>query len=265
MSRSSSETTVLVHLPVANVDVTLRAPAGVEDILMLEAGRLDLQLALALLARLSRFDDDSLTPGSLFVTDVDVALLRLRQRLLGDEVSAVEHCRSPKCGARVDITFSIDALLEHHQPAIPDYVTAATERDWYRTSDGLEFRLPRAEDQLAIARAADPEEALVAQCVRGVVAEDALEAVEAAMEAMAPSLCTDLAGTCPECGAAVEAIFDPLHFTLRELRDQASFVYEDVCSIAHHYHWSEAEILALPSARRTRYAELASDRARSVG
>jgi hypothetical protein len=34
-----------------------------------------------------------------------------------------------------------------------------------------------------------------------------------------------------------------------------------VCSIAHHYHWSEAEILALPSARRIRYAELATQRA----
>jgi hypothetical protein len=101
--------------------------------------------------------------------------------------------------------------------------------------------------------------------VRGARSDEAQEVVETAMETMAPSLCTDLAGTCPECGAGVEAIFDPLHFTLRELRDQASFVYEDVCSIAHHYHWSEADILALPSARRTRYAELASDRARSAG
>jgi hypothetical protein len=78
------------------------------------------------------------------------------------------------------------------------------------------------------------------------------------MEAMAPSLCAELHGVCPECGAAVETTFDPLQYTLRELRDQAAFVYEEVCSIAHHYHWSEAEILALPAVRRARYAELAA-------
>ena len=44
----------------------------------------------------------------------------------------------------------------------------------------------------------------------------------------------------------MKATFDPLLYTLRELRDRAAFVYEDVCAIAHHFHWSEAEILALP-------------------
>jgi hypothetical protein len=77
------------------------------------------------------------------------------------------------------------------------------------------------------------------------------------MEAMAPSLFSELEGTCPVCGAVVTCNFDPLQYTLRELRDQAAFVYEDVCTIAHHTHWSEAEILALPTARRARYAELA--------
>jgi len=48
-----------------------------------------------------------------------------------------------------------------------------------------------------------------------------------------------------------------LQYTLRELRDQAAFVYEEVCSIARYTHWSEVEILGLPTARRARYAELA--------
>ena len=77
------------------------------------------------------------------------------------------------------------------------------------------------------------------------------------MEGMAPSLASELQGACPECGAGVVAWFDPLQYTLRELGEQAAFVYEDVCAIARLTHWSEAEILTLPASRRARYAELA--------
>ena len=86
------------------------------------------------------------------------------------------------------------------------------------------------------------------------------KSVEAAMEALAPSLLSELEGRCPECGASVACDFDPLQYTLRELRDQAAFVYQDVLAIAGHTHWSEAEILALPAVRRARYAELAQAR-----
>ena len=77
------------------------------------------------------------------------------------------------------------------------------------------------------------------------------------MEAMAPCLFSELRGTCPECDGAVTCNFDPLRYALRELRDQAMFVHEDVYAIAERTHWSEAEILALPTVRRARYAELA--------
>jgi len=43
---------------------------------------------------------------------------------------------------------------------------------------------------------------------------------------------------------------------LRELREQAAFIYEDVHLIAQHYRWSEAEIMLLPRNRRIRYAEM---------
>ena len=82
------------------------------------------------------------------------------------------------------------------------------------------------------------------------------------MEALAPALSGELRGACAECGAELAVGFDPLQFTLRELRRHAETLYEDVAWIAHHYHWSEAEILALPAERRTRYAELAVDHAR---
>ena len=77
------------------------------------------------------------------------------------------------------------------------------------------------------------------------------------MEAIAPSLFAELQGECPDCGETVTCYFDPLQYSLRELRDRGMSVYEDVCKIAGYTHWSEANILALPSSRRVRYAELA--------
>ena len=77
------------------------------------------------------------------------------------------------------------------------------------------------------------------------------------MEVLAPSLAHDLQGQCPECGAVVEVYFDPLQFSLCELRQEAAFLYEDVTLLARCYHWSEADILTLPRQRRLRYAELA--------
>src|SRR5205814_219384 len=138
-------------------------------------------------------------------------------RLAGDVVSADEHC---SCRTRVDISFSIDAFLAHHAPAAAPGVVATDDHGWYRLADGdIEFRLPRAADHLAIARVGNAEAAIVARCIRPHPPTHAQrEHVEIAMELMAPSLCSEVEGTCPECGATVAAVFDPVHYTLRELR-----------------------------------------------
>lgn len=255
----------VVRLPVAEMRVVLRSPAGTEDLLLLEAGQPDLRVALALLERLvAGLDGAAVDGASLPITDVDALLLELRRRVVGDLVRADTRCTAPACRARVDLSFSIGEYLAHHAPAAVPELVATGEPGWYRLDDaGVELRAPRAGDQLAIAWEADPERALLQRCVRpSERAEQARERVEAALEAMAPSLCGELEAICPECGATVEVDFDPLQYTLRELRDRAAWLYEDVAWIAHHYHWSEAEILALPAARRARYAELAADHAR---
>jgi hypothetical protein len=248
-----------LDLPVAGTEVSLRPPAGAEEILVLESGPPGLALALALLRRLADGDEGAqFDPASLAIGDVDVLMLRLRQQLVGDLVRAEEMCHAPGCQARVDISFSIAAFLDHHRPKMPPDALPAGESDWYRLAgEDVEFRVPRASDQLDVVRAADPELELLRRCLRPTdVSDDLRERVAVAMESMAPTLCSDLEGTCPACGAVVEVSFDPLLYTLLELRDRASFVYDDVCAIANHCHWSEAEILALPVARRSRYAEL---------
>lgn len=77
------------------------------------------------------------------------------------------------------------------------------------------------------------------------------------MAAMAPPLSGEIGGLCPECGTAIAAVFEPRRYCLRELRERARFIYEDVDLLASRHHWAEASILAMPNRRRQTYVELA--------
>jgi hypothetical protein len=249
----------LFRLPVAGVDVHVGLPTGADDVVLLEAGDLDLGVAVMLLDRVvRRVDELPVEWSALTMTDVDVLLLCLRRRVFGDRLVAEVVCAAPTCAARVDINFSITDYLDQNRPRRGRKV-AAIDDAWFRLDDvGAEFRLPLVGDQLAASSAPHPEKELLRRCVRPPdLTRGERRRVETAMEAMSPSVASDLQGTCPECGAPITTFFDPLTYTLRELREQASYVYEDVCAIAELTHWSEAEILSLPGSRRARYAELA--------
>ena len=76
------------------------------------------------------------------------------------------------------------------------------------------------------------------------------------MSVLGPTLRADVAGICPECSADVLLDVDARELCLTELRFLANSVLDDVHLIASAYGWPEAAILDLPSARRSRYAEL---------
>ena len=244
----------VIRLPVAGIDVVVRTPAGIDELLIVENAP-DFAAAVRICDELvARADGVLFAWADAAVTDLDAAVLWLRRAILGDTIRADVRC---ECGERVDIAFSIADYVEHHRP-LPSDTARGDEPGWFCIAT-TEFRIPRANDQLAIARSAEPVAALLDRCTRsGVPLDDNLrQRIEVAMELLAPSLCDELEGTCPKCSAIIGVTFDPLEFSLRELRDHASTIYEDVCAIAHHYHWSETDILALPATRRGRYAELA--------
>ena len=249
----------MLRLPVAGFDVHVHLPTGADDLALLETGAVDIDVAVGLLSRLMTGADGTAVDGTaLAMTDIDVLLLLLRQRVLGDAVRAEVVCGGPACGALVDIEFSIESYLHHHRPRTLANVSHIGD-GWFRLDGAdVEFRLPCVADQLAVVAERRPAQALLRRCLRPADAAAVVRRrVEAAMAGIAPNLASTLEGVCPECGGAVTAYFDPLYYTLRELRDQAAFVYEEVCAIAGLTHWSEAEILALPAVRRARYAELA--------
>lgn len=255
------------RLPASGIGVLLREPAGAEDMLLVEAGAADTTLALALLRALgspAEGEAGALDWEALPITDLDAALLFVRKMVLGDLVRSDMVCPAEGCGRRIDVSFRVGDYLAHHRPEAPAGVLHAEDQGWFRLADAeVRFRLPSGADLRSIAGEEDAAEALVERCIRMAPgpegdARDALQQrVEEAMEALAPSLYGDVEGVCPECGETVRAPFDPQRYVLRELREHASFLYEEVHLLASRYHWPERDILALPRLRRVRYAELA--------
>ena len=248
-----------VRLPISGIEVILREPVGAEDILLLEAPAFDTAFALELIARLaSPAHGQAVEWSDLCVTDLDALLLLLRQKLLGNLIRTDILCPAADCGARIDVAFRIGEYLAHHRPRTARHVEAADEPGWFRLRNTpVSFRLPTVADQLVVAQASKPERELIRRCIRPTeISARLLKRVETAMETLAPSLSQDLQGQCPQCEMNVDMYFDVQQFVLSELRDQARFMYEDVHVLALHYHWSQAEILALPRGRRTHYAEM---------
>jgi len=254
-------------LPVSGVAVTLREPTGVEDLLLAERPAADPAVVLRLVERLGEADAD-LAWGDFTVTDIDALILRLRQWMLGDRVSANLPCAAPDCGSRVELSFGVDSYLSHHRPHRGPLsgrgwtVTPADRGGWYafagQGAPQPRFRLPTLNDQIAVAGAGDPARALASRCVEPDPLPRRLAArVESAMAAYAPALAGPLHGACPECGAPVVARFEARAYCLQELGDRARFVFDDVDALAERYHWSERAILTMPYARRVQYAERA--------
>jgi hypothetical protein len=249
------------RLPVSGIDVHLRQPAGREDLMLLEAEMLDMTAAMTLLGSIAaRAEEDPLDWAALPGTDIDAALLCVRRAVFGDLLRANVVCSAHGCGRRIDVSFSIGEFLAHHTPRRARGVRPAGSEapDWFCLADApAMFRPPTGEDIVAAAAESYPERELARRCIRPVgLRPPLLRRILRAIEAMAPSFSDELQAKCAECGATVEIFFNARSFVLGELHGQAAFIYGDTHLLAHHYHWPEAEILALPRGRRTHYVEL---------
>lgn len=248
----------MFRLPVSGLEVALRQPAGVEDLLLAEAPSCNIELALALLARLAQpVDGAAVDWGALSITDFEALLLLIRRIVFGDAIRANVNCPVEGCGARIDVSFSIGDYLARHKPGVPRGVERSGEPSWFQLKEEpVKFRLPSAADLADVAGHVKPERELVRRCLQPAdVTARVRRRVEAAMESLAPPLSRELRGECPECHTMMAIYFDVPQFVLRELRDQAAFVYQDVHLLALHYKWHEDTILALPRDRRIQYAE----------
>ena len=88
------------------------------------------------------------------------------------------------------------------------------------------------------------------------VPEAVREQLPALMARLDPQAELQLNLTCPVCSEAFSALFDTATYILQEISSRSAHLYREVHLLAFYYHWREAEIMAMPAAKRQRYVTL---------
>lgn len=210
------------------------------------------------LARVGPEPADAELAASLCVADRQFLMLRLLQRVEADQVWLRPVCRD--CGSAFDVGFKRSMLPV--KEAGPGYPRTKVVVDGH----ALLLRVPTGRDQEGVSGAEDEDAAIrrvLASCLAspegGAVPGDLLAgleeedmaAIDGVLDEMSPAVCQSLAASCPECGEPQIVPLNPYGWS-----EQAhGNLYEQVHELAFHYHWSEKDILALPTERRLMYLE----------
>ncbi len=197
---------------------------------------------------------------ALTVLDRDVLLIALRQSLSGDRIQSTIVCPNDKCGKPIDLDFRLSDL------PVPDRADDALRYEFAVDGRKFAYRLPNGGDQeaaagLAGADVAQAEQIILRLCVENfdALAVDQVAALQEEMAHRDPQLATEFDAHCPECGRDFGVHFDIQDFLLREISGTRLQLYRQVHTLAWYYHWSEAEILAMPFQKRHIYLNLLSD------
>jgi hypothetical protein len=232
---------------------------------------IDFETALLLraLAEIDGRTPDADAVNALTLGDRNRLVLAALAATYGVPESLVMRCPGTGCGAPVDLpldsAFFIGARCPRAASEEHRIVAAIGGRQI-----GIRFRVPTGHDVVAsvIEARDDPSRAarrLLERCLLGVDGAEAAEidrhrdtiamAVESAMETLDPMAEVVLQTRCPECGGPVIGNLDPLSLIV-EAMDRHGGILLEIDRLARAYHWSEADILALPATRRRHYLAL---------
>ena len=149
---------------------------------------------------------------------------------------------------------------------LPPDPEASLEHEERLDGTDVRFRLATGGDQEATAELAitDPEAAarqLLHRCILGAPQAEESELrifLSERLAALDPQAETIVQADCPACGVPTRLLVDAAPLVFARMSNPRRLMAEIDC-IARSYHWSEREILALPSARRAAYLALIED------
>jgi hypothetical protein len=193
---------------------------------------------------------------------VDARLLDFREGSFGPRLDVVVDC--PDCGQRLEFAFEVADL--RIEPSETEQLEVLSDDGGMR----VRFRSPTLADLRAIAASESLDggrRSLVERCVvearRGgeptdpaSLPDDVLLRIGEAMAEADRQADLRLGLRCPDCDHAWATPFDIASFLWIEIDARARRLMADVHVLARAYGWTEAEILALPAARRRAYLEL---------
>jgi hypothetical protein len=192
----------------------------------------------------------------------DDYLLQLREQIFGPRFISVAAC--PACGDRLELDFA--AADVRTAPPDTQADTLALNTDGYQ----IRFRLPNSLDLAVLASTPgidDPQRALLQRCIddarRGGdkiqpegLPERVINTVIEHMATADPQADVQLALTCPACEQHWNELFDIVSFLWTEIDAWAARTLRDIHTLALHYGWHEADILAMSAWRRQIYLRL---------
>jgi hypothetical protein len=260
-------------------EVALKPPTGRLELVAAEAGPRDdeaRRVSAVLAAVLEHIAGEPPTPSlvdELCVADRQFLMIAVAQILGHDQIWKTVACAA--CGEAFDVTVDLSALPVCE--AGEGFPFTSVE-----TSVGrLTLRSPNGSDQAAISGIADAqraERALLARCAArpatgadgeaprddspvdlDALTDDDLARIDAALEAVSPTVAIRLQASCPACRALQVVEVDPY----RVMDAPGARALDAVHTLASFYHWSEDAILALPISRREHYLARV-DRARGM-
>ena len=233
------------------------------------------QVVTALLAACLRDSD-----GSSFPTDTlwhwSVAarlqgLLAVAYATAGACTTAVATCSRPGCGERIELELALAGFAL----ATPDSI------DWQTPQrQTARVRLPSGNDQLAWfhqQRARydtgydtghdaghDADSGWLARrlivsidadlpAVSGQLPSSWIASLDTALADADPLTALTVAAHCPACDTELAIAVDLEYLLLDSCRRRQRALLDDIHHLAGAYHWSEADIVALPAWRRARY------------
>jgi hypothetical protein len=262
LARSHGERTHSVHLRAI--------PWSAED-LDLPLDRADPDAVTTILARCVVRDNGSPVDGqSLWALDVGTRtewLLRIAALGGSAALELSARCSAPACSQPLEIDLTLDELLalcrEREDPIVADIggvlrTLRAPTGDDQRTWKGRTF-----ED------VGDAGRTIAASLVDDVSTPCLLDAdvavIERALAEHDPLVDFTVVAVCPYCGAETEYEVDLAEHAIGHLRNARDRLLAEVHLLAACYHWSEAEIVAMPAWRRSRYLTLTERAPRGGG
>jgi hypothetical protein len=244
-------------LPADSPAIDVREPVGDDELFLLETRLAPAAALVALAGRVATVAGRPPDWEQVAAAQLGAVALSIRRAWIGDRILSEGRCPEPGCGERVDVSFGGTAYLAHHRPRRPRNVYAGDD-GWYELARSpVRFRIPSVADLLIAVESAEPGAVLGCRCLEPAeLPARAARAVDRALAALAPSLEGFVGGDCPACGAQLSLRFDPLTYTMAELRDAFAGIYRETHALASAYGWPEETILRQPRSRRQRYAAM---------
>jgi hypothetical protein len=182
---------------------------------------------------------------ALTVTDRDRLLAGVYRKEFGDRIDGIAPCS--RCGEQFEFSFSLNALVDHLTQGSGAAAEGPDGDGFYRLQDGIRFRLPTVRDVDEVGKL--PVEtavgALLDRCVAEPLESQRRDAVQAAMEQVAPILNLDIESTCPHCAMVQGVAFNLETYLLRALAQERRFLTHEIHRLAFSYGWSLRDILCI--------------------